>query len=79
MRRGLIHWLVSVVALLPKNLSICFVTKFGLSSGMKCPVFGNVIPVILLATFSCLTKYDAVLICVGTFSVLFGSAGLRSQ
>ena len=34
-----------------KNSSICFVRKFGLSSGMKCPVFGNVIPVTLFATF----------------------------
>ncbi len=34
-----------------ENSSICFVRKFGLSSGMKCPVFGNVIPVTLFATF----------------------------
>ena len=34
-----------------KNSSICFVTKFGLSSGIKCPVYGNVIPVTLFATF----------------------------
>ena len=34
-----------------KKSRICFVRKFGLSSGMKCPVFGNVIPVTLFATF----------------------------
>jgi len=34
-----------------KKSSPCFVRKFGLSSGMKCPVFGNVIPVTLFATF----------------------------
>ena len=33
------------------NSSVCFVTKFGLSSGMKYPIFGNVIPVTLFATF----------------------------
>jgi hypothetical protein len=34
-----------------KNSSIFFVRKFGLSSGMKCPVLGNIIPVTLFATF----------------------------
>jgi len=33
-----------------KNSKICFVRKFGISCGMKCPVFGNVIPVTLFAT-----------------------------
>ena len=33
------------------NSSVCFVTKFGLSSGMKYPIFGNVIPVTLFVTF----------------------------
>ena len=45
------HNIINVKKGYLKNSSICFVRKFGLSSGMKCPVFGNVIPVTLFATF----------------------------
>lgn len=34
-----------------KKSSICFIRKFGLSSEIKCPVFGNVIPITLFAIF----------------------------
>ena len=45
------HNIINVKKGYLKNSSICFVRKFGLSSGIKCPVFGNVIPVTLFATF----------------------------
>jgi hypothetical protein len=47
---GHLHILPTAEFYLMKS-SICFMRRFGLSSGMKCPVFGNVIPVTLFATF----------------------------